>query len=283
MTDSPDLALPTRAEVAGLRLVATDMDGTLLDPQHRVDPAFWQVVDRLEDHGIEVCAATGRQAAALAQVLGARIAALTLITDNGATVTRHGRVLHEARVGDDAVAEVAERIRALARSGQRVALAISGSDQAVIEGLDQGAIAEARVYYPNARVVEDVTTAGVAPVKVSVFDLAPITEAVVPALADLASDHTLLQGHEHWVDVNAAGTDKGSALGLVQRHLAVGADQTAAFGDHLNDLGLLGAASLSFAVANAQPEVLAAARFRAPANTRGGVVTALRALLALLD
>ena len=283
MTDARQDALPSPAEVAGLRLVATDMDGTLLDSRHTVDPAFWHLVDRLDARGIEVCAASGRQSASLARVLGERIAALTVIADNGATVLRHGEMLHLAALDGAALAEVARRVRALAADGHRVAIAVSGARDAVIESSDPGAIAEARVYYPDVREVADVGAVDLTAVKISVFDLAPVTETVLPALADLEPRYTLLQGHDHWVDLNAAGTDKGTALRLVQDALGVGADQTAAFGDHLNDLGLLKAASMSFAMANAQPAVLAAARFVAPANTSGGVVATLRAMLALVD
>ncbi len=53
------------------------------------------------------------------------------------------------------------------------------------------------------------------------------------------------------------------------------------FGDYLNDLDMLGRAGLSFAMANAHPDLLARARFIAPPNTEGGVVTTLHRLLAI--
>ena len=48
-------------------------------------------------------------------------------------------------------------------------------------------------------------------------------------------------------------------------------EQTAVFGDYLNDLELYDRAELSFAMANAHPRVLARARYIAPANDEGGV------------
>ncbi|MCV2393199.1 Cof-type HAD-IIB family hydrolase [Actinotalea sp. M2MS4P-6] len=281
MTD-PQLELPAAAEVAGLRLVATDMDGTLLDGDHRIDPSFWDVADELAVRGVELCVASGRQLGALELVLGERFEALTVIADNGAVVLRHGEQLHISPVDHALVVEFADRIRRLASRGHQVAATISGRHGAYIEGRDPIALDEARRYYPHAVEVEDLAGVEAAALKVSAYDVAPIGEAVLPAIADLAAGYAILQGHDHWVDINAAGTNKGAALRMIQA--AVGADRehTAAFGDQPNDLELLRAAGMSWAMANAHQDVLATGRFRAPANTEGGVIRTLAALLDLL-
>jgi hydroxymethylpyrimidine pyrophosphatase-like HAD family hydrolase len=56
-------------------------------------------------------------------------------------------------------------------------------------------------------------------------------------------------------------------------------EQTAAFGDYLNDLEMLGAAHWSYAMADAHP-VAAVARFRAPSNADAGVLTVIEELIA---
>ena len=75
--------------------------------------------------------------------------------------------------------------------------------------------------------------------------------------------------------------DKGLALRHVQDTLGVTREQTMAFGDYFNDVGLLDAAHWSFAMDNAHPEVRAHARFVAPANTANGVVRTIRSVLGL--
>jgi len=86
---------------------------------------------------------------------------------------------------------------------------------------------------------------------------------------------------ERWVDVMNPVADKGLALRHVQETLGVTREQTMAFGDYFNDVGLLDASAWSFAMDNAHPEVRAHARFVAPSNTANGVVRTIRSVLAL--
>ncbi|GED98855.1 HAD family hydrolase [Gordonia crocea] len=83
-----------------------------------------------------------------------------------------------------------------------------------------------------------------------------------------------------WIDIMSRQADKGVGVRVLQRNLAVGPEQTAAFGDYLNDLEMLAAAQHSFAVANAHPAVAAAAGVQIPSNVEQGVITTLRELLA---
>lgn len=56
-----------------------------------------------------------------------------------------------------------------------------------------------------------------------------------------------------------ASVDKGNALRTLQQVFGVAKEETMAFGDNTNDIGLMQAAGLSYAVENARPEVKAAA------------------------
>ncbi|UXN33015.1 HAD hydrolase family protein [Glutamicibacter sp. M10] len=83
----------------------------------------------------------------------------------------------------------------------------------------------------------------------------------------------------HWVDAMNHGVHKGLALGALQKELGINDDETVVFGDYPNDLEMIKAATYSFAMANAHPDVAAAANFTAPANTEHGVLQVLRAYL----
>lgn len=82
-----------------------------------------------------------------------------------------------------------------------------------------------------------------------------------------------------WVDMIAPGSNKGTAIRALQQRLGITRAQTAVFGDYLNDLPMMAEADWSFAMANAMPEITAAANHRAPANTEAGVVSVLARLL----
>ena len=75
--------------------------------------------------------------------------------------------------------------------------------------------------------------------------------------------------------------NKGLAVRALQKALGISPQQTAVFGDFLNDLEMMSEATYSYAVANADPRVKAAANYQAPANTEHGVVTVIKQLLGL--
>jgi hydroxymethylpyrimidine pyrophosphatase-like HAD family hydrolase len=79
----------------------------------------------------------------------------------------------------------------------------------------------------------------------------------------------------------SASATKGAAVRAVQAALGVGPDQTMVFGDFLNDLEMMDAATYSFAMANAHPLLKERASWTAPANSANGVVRTIRTVLGL--
>lgn len=276
-----DLALPPADEAAGLRLVALDMDGTLLDGDHRVPDGFWSLADELESRGVVLCAASGRQLATLERMFGDRAERMVLIAENGANVVHHGEHVSTSLVAPEAVRSAVDAVRTLAADGEPVGTVLSGVRSAYVERRDDAFLEAVSRYYARLERVPDLLAVDDDALKVAVHDADDVAARVHPALLPLAAGHTVVLSGEHWVDVMARGTDKGVALRRVQEALGVTRAQTAAFGDHLNDAEMLAEAGMSFAMANGHPDVLAAARFVAPAHTDDGVTRVLRALLDL--
>ena len=74
----------------------------------------------------------------------------------------------------------------------------------------------------------------------------------------------------------APGVNKGVAITRLRKLLGLRPDQCMAFGDYPNDLEMLRAVTYGYAMANAHPDVKAAARFSAPSNDEDGVMRVLR-------
>ena len=79
----------------------------------------------------------------------------------------------------------------------------------------------------------------------------------------------------HNVEINILSAVKGEALRFLCSYLGFGLEQAAAFGDGLNDVTMLEAAGVGVAMANAEPEALAAARYRTLSNREDGVAVFL--------
>ena len=275
VTTPPDLGV-----TPGIRLVAVDLDGSLLDDAKRIHPSFWRLLDALEERGSLLCPASGRQYATLRRDFGRDD--LVYIAENGAYVAHHGR-----EVSSDAIpwAEAAQAIDATRRAavgGLDVGAVLCGKRSAYVERTDEPFVEKVRAYYAELAIVDDLLAVRDDVLNFSVYDFRSAQTGAGPALAPLDGPLRVLVSDEHWVDVMSPTADKGHALEAVQRALGIGKDQTMAFGDYLNDLGMLAAATWSFAMDNAHPDGRAAARFVAPGNNANGVVRTVAASLDLV-
>ncbi|KAB1977588.1 Cof-type HAD-IIB family hydrolase [Streptomyces triticiradicis] len=262
-----------------IRLVVTDMDGTLLDADGRVPQGLWPLLADLRRRGVVFSPASGRQYATLAHLFGGADDGMVYIAENGAFVVRDGTEVSSDPLDPAVSARLVKSVRQLADEGVDVGVVVCGKRTAYIERRDQAFLDEVCRYYHAHRLVDDATAVDDEIVKVAVFDFGPIERTTAPALAPFADTHQVVVSSEHWIDVMNHTADKGVAVRRLQEHLGIGPDQTMVFGDYLNDLGMLDAAEWSYAMANAHPAVLARARHLAPAHTDDGVVRTIRSVL----
>ncbi len=283
VSDSPTPRVPSAAELselgATIRLVAVDMDGTLLDADRAVPDSIWPLIAEMGRRGILWCPASGRQYATLARDFERAEAEVVVIAENGAFVVRDGKEISSDVVATAVVADVVEVGRRLHAEGLLVGTVVCGKRTAYVESTDADFRAEVDPYYAEVTVVDDLLTVEDEVLKIATHDAGPVAETTYPALAHLRTSHQVVISGAHWVDVMNTGTHKGAALEAVQRSLGISREETVAFGDYLNDMELIAAAGTSFAMANAHPRVRATARFGAPANTEDGVARILAGLL----
>ncbi|MBC7291428.1 MAG: HAD family phosphatase [Actinotalea sp.] len=281
MTVAPDLVLPAPEDVADVRLVTVDMDGTLLDHEHRLPELLGPLLAELARRDVLFCPASGRQYANIAAHLGELGEGLPFIAENGAYVVRDGVELSSDVLERPVIERVVGIVRDLAVAGVDVGVVLCGKASAYVERRDPAFRREADRYYTLLTEVDDVLAVEDDVLKVAVFTFGSSEESVAPALAELRSTHQVVVSSAHWVDVLSATTHKGAAVRRLQETYGITPAQTMAFGDYLNDLQMLEAAELSFAMANAHPEVLDRARYVAPAHTEDGVVRTVAGLLGL--
>ena len=146
---------------------------------------------------------------------------------------------------------------------------------------DEPFLAQVRKYYAALEIVDDLRSVDAPLIKVAGYDFDDAEANLGPALEPLrAHDQVVISG-KNWVDVMDSRVNKGLAVRALQKALGISPQQTAVFGDFLNDLEMMSEATYSYAVANADPRVKAAANYQAPANTEHGVITVIKQLLGL--
>ncbi|QCR20528.1 HAD family hydrolase [Agrococcus sp. SGAir0287] len=276
-TDAHAIAHPF--DDADIRLIVSDMDGTLLDERGAVPERLWGQLERLRERGIVFAPASGRQYAALHRLFERAIDGMCVIADNGSIVVQDGEVLSSVTLERDGVAAIVRTLRQLAADGADLGVVLCGRHGAAVERGDERFLAEAGEYFADIAVVDDLLAHDDEVLKLAVLDFHD-PAAVAAGLSAFQATHQIVVSSDRWVDVMSHDVDKGVAVRALQRRLGVTPAQTAVFGDFLNDLQMLDAAEHSFAMANAHPTVAQRARHRAGSNVEHGVVEAIERLLA---
>jgi len=261
-----------------IRLIATDMDGTLLDDKKQFPPDLCEVVAQLEQRDIRFTAASGRSYASLiqsfTQLLGKEAAEkMDYICDNGAFIVEGGKVacIHTIDWGF-----LRELIKA-AKDIPDIMMLFCGVNGTYHLPYTPIFEKKAHSYYVNNVEVQDLSNIEDDIFKVAICDLRGPQNNVHPVLAPLFGETMGLQiSGPEWMDVMNPGIDKGTALKALQQRLYISFEETMAFGDFCNDIGLLENAGCSFAMANSHPDVLKKGRFLAKRNSEYGVTDAIR-------
>ena len=140
-----------------IKLIATDLDGTLLDPKSRLDPGrFWRVFDRIKAAGCHFVLASGDQYYCMRNYFGPRGEELSYVAENGAWVRAEGgRTLFCAAIPETLWKPVARALRDH-RAYPQAALLVCGKKQAYLPAnLPPDLAAILAHFYPSSTVEEN--------------------------------------------------------------------------------------------------------------------------------
>ena len=258
------------------RLIASDIDGTLLRDDRTLSAHTAAVLARISARGTPVVLVTGRPIRWLQLVYDQLDEPIPAICANGAVVYDpvDDEVLRADPLAPELLAEVARRLRAEV-PGVSLAVEIADSRQMRHEthyplrwDADETAIrmVETPEELLSVPAVKLLARAGEQ-------DPDRFTQLVAGALAGLAeATHSSYSG---LVEISAAGVTKAAGLAWYCHRIGVDATDVLAFGDMPNDVPMLAWAGRAVAVANAHPSVLAIADEVTSANSTDGVATYL--------
>lgn len=269
-----------------VKLIASDLDGTLLGADSRVSERTAAALRAVRAAGIDVVVATGRSHWSALPLVGHLGCVRWLLCSNGATLfdAHAGEVVHQHRLDRDTVAELVARIQAAFPTAAFAWETTGGIVQS--EHWVANRVATNPAYRPSTEepvhepILGDIGADPV--VKVLVAHDRLVTYAWLEALEPhLPPGVCASTSGASFVEITAPGANKADALRDLCRRIGVDRSTTIAFGDHANDLGMLAWAATGFAMANAHPLVAARADRTAPHHGDDGVAQVLEALLAL--
>ena len=262
-------------DLRAVRLIAVDMDGTLLDSRHEVREDFFELYTRLQRAGVAFAAASGRQYDSILEKIGRVGPSLAVLGENGAYGKYRGEELVKTVLPKGALPEILARLADL----PDVNAVLCGPHMAYVQSERDDFLAFMSEFYTAHQAVDDLAAVEDDIVKVALHHASDSESEIYPYFRDLEPGLKVKVSSKFWVDISHPDANKGHAMRLLQERLGVAPAETLAIGDYNNDLEMLAAAQYSYAMANAHPNVKAAAKYQTGSNDEGGVQAVLRAVL----
>ena len=271
------------------KLIALDIDGTLINSNHEATPVTRQAIADAQKAGAEIIVSTGRVYSALPHDILKELNIRYAITTNGAAVYRlHDHAcLFENCMELDMFLPILEKLQAC---DILIHLYIGGecyytkSKHRVIDKMD---VSEKRKQYLHStgKCVESLTEFALKnnkPVQKVTLCFYPLPDGTYkhhdeleaflrsnPAISTVCGGDTSLE-------ITKAGVGKGMGLRFLAEHLQVPMEHTMACGDSENDLDILQTAAIGVAMENAAPILKNAADFITLSNDEDGVAHMLQ-------
>jgi Cof subfamily protein (haloacid dehalogenase superfamily) len=257
-----------------IRLIAIDLDDTLLDNRQQVSPRTLAVLKQAMRQGVAVTIATGRMfqsALPFATEIGI---ALPLITYNGALIRQgdSGETIFHRPIEPELAQDLADLFRQRNWYLQKYV-----DDQLYVTNLDENA----RFYADYAKV--EAIPLGDAFYRMAAAPTKMLSMGEPEELAAISAELTarydgrlyLASSKKRYLEMVDARVNKGQALDFLAGRLGILQSEVMAIGDSMNDLDMIEYAGVGVAMGNANPTVRAAADFVTLGNAADGVAVAV--------
>ena len=269
-----------------IKLIATDMDGTILDSQGFLDlPRLEKILDRLEEKGIRFVIATGNEIHRVRQLLGHLTDRVVLIVANGAKIFENNQLIQVETWDNELVEKALTFFKGQECQNQFVITSMNGGfvkDGTIFTQLDKFMTPEMiELFYQRMNFVEELHPelfGGV--LKMSLVVGEDRTEQVQEDFNQVFNGYVQAVSSGYGcLDIIQDGIHKAWALQELLKRWNIKSEEIMAFGDSENDVEMLELAGIAYAMENADEKAKAVATDIAPANSQGGVYQILEAWL----
>ncbi len=239
-------------ELSAVKMVVTDMDGTLLNSKSEVSGRFFELFEELQEHEVKFVAASGRQYSSIFDKLQRIHERIAIVAENGGFVKQGDIELDSVILDRSFVTDMLPGLRQI----EGLYTVFCGKESAYIETRDKRFTDILGEYYTHFDIVDDLAKVDYDEFfKVAVYHFEGSEAHVYPHVKHLESQLQVKVSGQHWIDISDPRAHKGNAVKMLQRRLGIAPEETMVFGDFNNDLEMLQQAFFSYAMENAHPNV----------------------------
>lgn len=259
-----------------IKLIITDLDGTLLDENGKLPIDFEEVYNALINKNILFVPTSGRQCDNLKKVFEKQKENMIFIGENGALIS----LPNGEKISTSIPTQTTSKILSTLQKNPQLEFIVGCSNAAYTNSKSQTFIDYSKNYYSNLHVINDISEISDTIIKFAIYD-EDAKNNCYPLFKELKKDVQLVLGAKCWLDITSLEASKGSAIKKIQEKFNIKNTETVCFGDYLNDVSMFDESICyhTYAMENAHPELKKLAKFIAPSNTDRGVTKTIKNLL----
>ena len=260
-----------------IKLIASDMDGTLLDENARVPEETFELIHELTARGVRFVASSGRRYSTLRWMFEPVADEIDYVASLGTQVYADGQLLDREVFSTMAVQRLFETCQLF----DCLHLALYDADRTYLLNDQSAYVRELDKDLPEATCVFDPPSPDVSIIKAAICceDPSQIMDMAYVLERELSDWFTFLPSGSRWIDVAPRHVSKATGLAQLLRYRGLEPDEVLAFGDSMNDYAMLRYVGHPYVMDNARYAVKQIAQRVVGTNREHGVQRVMRELL----
>ena len=256
-----------------IHLLATDMDGTLLNSQKEFDNEFFEVLQKVLEKEMYFVIASGNQFYHLYNQFLPYSDELYFISENGSFITKGKKELYSFIMDKQDV----QTIYNILKQYPKIMPVIGGKEKSYIPQQYLSFKEEIERHYDEYVFINDIHEIKEGILKFSMHDPQHHVEKYVELIKkELPAHLKIMTSGNEWMDIQHETINKGFGIHFLMNTLHLTKEECAVFGDQMNDYTLLKAVKYSYAMANAVPRIKDIAYGIAKSNDHQGVLEVIK-------
>lgn len=259
-----------------IKLIASDMDGTLLDENSCVPPETFDLIRALRERGVRFAASSGRRYDRLCEFFGPVRDEMDFVASNGAQVYAEGRMIDREVYSHLAIKRLARTVGMF----DNLHLALFDRTKSFLLDDEDKFVREVDKDLPNAERIWELPSAETSIIKASIYcEGGAVMDYAYALSRELGDEFVFAPSGSAWVDAMQRGVTKASGIRQLMDHYGIGRDEVMAFGDSMNDYEIIRFVGTGCAMSNARPALRAVADRVIGCNRDQAVQAELRRVL----
>ncbi|RHF38545.1 Cof-type HAD-IIB family hydrolase [Collinsella intestinalis] len=259
-----------------IKLIASDMDGTLLDENGQVPPETFGLILALRERGVRFVASSGRRYDRLCDFFSPVKDRMDFVASNGAQVFADGVQIDREVYSHLAIRRLAKTVAMF----PNMHLALFDRTKSYLLDDEDKFVREVDKDLPNVERIYELPSPQVSIIKASIFcDDGNVMDNAYVLQRELGGLFTFAPSGSSYIDVMQPGISKASGIAQVMEYHGIDASEVMAFGDAMNDYEIIRFVGTGCAMANGRPALRAVADRVIGSNVEHAVQSEMRRVL----